>query len=243
MDRATETINNSGRANETGAVVDTTQTVEGGRAMPSTSVLPINETGEGAAPSSATLTETPSHSTDTYLSSPQTITQPPDLEVSYPLSSSISTISTSSPSSSTFISSVYHTTVSSQNATPTPMVPHNNTNATNLSTTASHVLASPSPARTSPSIVLTPTPIAASQPFLPVPVPGGESIFRIIMNRLVGLERNHTLYEQYMAQQQLVVRDALKRLGEDIGRLEGLVCCLVAVFSCLLMLIYVFFCL
>ncbi|KAF9453179.1 hypothetical protein P691DRAFT_659279 [Macrolepiota fuliginosa MF-IS2] len=56
-----------------------------------------------------------------------------------------------------------------------------------------------------------------------MPISGGESIYRLIMNRLVGLERNHTLYEQYMAQQHLVVREALKRLGEDTGRLEGLV--------------------
>ncbi len=43
------------------------------------------------------------------------------------------------------------------------------------------------------------------------------------MNRLIGIELNHTLYKEYMAQQQLVVREALKRLGEDVGRLEGLV--------------------
>lgn len=41
------------------------------------------------------------------------------------------------------------------------------------------------------------------------------------MNRVLELESNHTLYEQYMAQQQFLVREALKRLGEDIGRLEG----------------------
>lgn len=45
------------------------------------------------------------------------------------------------------------------------------------------------------------------------------------MNRVLELESNHTLYEQYMAQQQFLVREALKRLGEDIGRLEGVVRC------------------
>lgn len=57
-----------------------------------------------------------------------------------------------------------------------------------------------------------------------MPMSGGESIYRMIMNRLTSVEKNHTLYEQYMAQQQNIVREALKRMGEDIGRLEGLVC-------------------
>jgi len=51
----------------------------------------------------------------------------------------------------------------------------------------------------------------------------------MIMNRLISIEKNHTLYEQYMAQQQNIVREALKRMGEDIGRLEGLVCLIVRI--------------
>ncbi|XP_006458654.1 hypothetical protein AGABI2DRAFT_176915 [Agaricus bisporus var. bisporus H97] len=47
---------------------------------------------------------------------------------------------------------------------------------------------------------------------------GGESIFEPVLE----LESNSTLYEQYMAQWQFLVREAFERLGEDVGRLEGL---------------------
>ena len=51
----------------------------------------------------------------------------------------------------------------------------------------------------------------------------GESIYRVIMNRLTALEANHTLYVRYVEQQNTAIRDLLKRLGEDVGRLEGIV--------------------
>ena len=43
------------------------------------------------------------------------------------------------------------------------------------------------------------------------------------MNRLTALEANHTLYARYVEEQTSGVRDVLKRLGEDVGRLEGIV--------------------
>lgn len=52
---------------------------------------------------------------------------------------------------------------------------------------------------------------------------GGESIYRTIMNRLNALEANHTLYSRYMEEQTANVREALRRLAEDVGRLEGIV--------------------
>ena len=55
------------------------------------------------------------------------------------------------------------------------------------------------------------------------PSSSGESIYRVIMNRLTALEANHTLYVRYVEQQSTAVRDLLKRLGEDVGRLEGIV--------------------
>lgn len=61
----------------------------------------------------------------------------------------------------------------------------------------------------------------------PIPMSGhgssGESIFRTIMNRLNMLEANTTLYNQYVQEQTLRLRDALRKLEEDVGRLEGLV--------------------
>ncbi|CCM03729.1 uncharacterized protein FIBRA_05875 [Fibroporia radiculosa] len=56
----------------------------------------------------------------------------------------------------------------------------------------------------------------------PPPVTGGESIYRTIMNRLTALEANTTLYARYVEEQTAGVRELLTRLGEDIGRLEGI---------------------
>lgn len=56
----------------------------------------------------------------------------------------------------------------------------------------------------------------------PVP-PAGESIYRTIMNRLIAVENNQTLYMKYVEQQNGAIRDVIRRLGEDVGRLEGIV--------------------
>ena len=61
-----------------------------------------------------------------------------------------------------------------------------------------------------------------SSPVLPVPT-GGESIYRTIMNRLTVLEANTTLYARYVEEQTAGMREVLRRLTEDIGRLEGIV--------------------
>ncbi|KAH9932750.1 UNC-like C-terminal-domain-containing protein [Epithele typhae] len=51
---------------------------------------------------------------------------------------------------------------------------------------------------------------------------GGESIYRLIMNRLTALEANTTLYARYVEEQTAGMREVLRRLTEDIGRLEGI---------------------
>lgn len=43
------------------------------------------------------------------------------------------------------------------------------------------------------------------------------------MNRLTALESNHTLYTRYVEEQTAGVRDALKKLAEEVGWLEGIV--------------------
>jgi hypothetical protein len=45
----------------------------------------------------------------------------------------------------------------------------------------------------------------------------------MIMNRLTAVENNQTLYMKYVEQQNGAIRDMIRRLGEDIGRLEGIV--------------------
>ncbi|KAG8768413.1 hypothetical protein FRC12_005577 [Ceratobasidium sp. 428] len=60
---------------------------------------------------------------------------------------------------------------------------------------------------------------------VPSPSPsnsGGESIYRTIMNRLDVLERNSTLSLRYVEEQNYSVRQALRRLEEDVGRLKAL---------------------
>jgi hypothetical protein len=111
----------------------------------------------------------------------------------------------------------------SLSATPTtsPVVIHNGSHspsAPNQSHSASD----------SPTIIISPSlpsvsviPIATT-PLLPA-VKGGESIYRTILNRLAEVETNHTLYMRYIEQQNLAVRDVIKKLGEDVGRLDGIV--------------------
>ena len=43
------------------------------------------------------------------------------------------------------------------------------------------------------------------------------------MNRLTALEANTTLYARYVEEQTAGMREVLRRLTEDIGRLEGIV--------------------
>lgn len=50
------------------------------------------------------------------------------------------------------------------------------------------------------------------------------------MNRLTALEANNTLYARYVEEQTAGVREVLRRLGEDVGRLDGIVSDFSAVF-------------
>jgi hypothetical protein len=70
----------------------------------------------------------------------------------------------------------------------------------------------------SPSVAVT-----QASPSAAPPTRGVESIYSTIMNRLTAIESNHTLYTRYIDQQNSVIREVLKRLGEDVGRLEGIV--------------------
>ena len=42
------------------------------------------------------------------------------------------------------------------------------------------------------------------------------------MNRLSALEANTTLYARYVEEQTNAMREMLRRLNEDVGRLEGI---------------------
>lgn len=42
------------------------------------------------------------------------------------------------------------------------------------------------------------------------------------MNRLTALEGNHTLYVRYVEEQSGVTKELIRRLSEDVGRMESL---------------------
>ncbi|KAJ6624363.1 UNC-like C-terminal-domain-containing protein [Mycena sp. CBHHK59/15] len=71
-------------------------------------------------------------------------------------------------------------------------------------------------ATTMVSTLSTTTPVPAT-----ISTGAGESIYRTIMNRLTALEANHTLYARYVEEHTGAVREMLRRVGEDLGRSEG----------------------
>ncbi|KAH9060156.1 UNC-like C-terminal-domain-containing protein [Lactarius vividus] len=79
-------------------------------------------------------------------------------------------------------------------------------------------ISSPSLAQVPPSPPVVNVPLSPS----PVNVHTGESIYRTIMNRLNALEANTTLYARYVEEQTSAMREMLRRLSEDVGRLEGI---------------------
>ncbi|XP_006462805.1 hypothetical protein AGABI2DRAFT_119644 [Agaricus bisporus var. bisporus H97] len=191
---------------------DSAKTDSAGVIFGQETTLPTDSPEEDVIPSTL-LTKILQPSTDPHILPPFIITQFYDFEAPYVAPSSTKT-STSSP---TPFSATYHPTASPSSARISPASHPNTANTITSSPVETNVL----PTCTTSSTVLMSTPVSGSQGSLPLSVSGGESIFRTIMNRVLELESNHTLYEQYMAQQQFLVREALKRLGEDIGRLEG----------------------
>ncbi|KAF7365626.1 V-type proton ATPase proteolipid subunit [Mycena venus] len=87
------------------------------------------------------------------------------------------------------------------------------TTTTTTTTSTGTVLASGSGSTISVSALSTTS-------LFPAPA-GGESIYRTIMNRLTALEANHTLYARYVEEHTSAVREMLRRVGEDLGRAEG----------------------
>ena len=65
--------------------------------------------------------------------------------------------------------------------------------------------------------------LSAAMPSASPSVPNGESIYRMIINRLTMLEGNQTLYARYIEEQGRTVNARLERMEEDIGRLGGIV--------------------
>ncbi|VDC07081.1 unnamed protein product [Peniophora sp. CBMAI 1063] len=107
----------------------------------------------------------------------------------------------------------------------TPFEPIQTVNASDTSARAEPTIGTtpPSePSSTSSSASETKT-ISLAPAVVPVQFAStGESIYRTIMNRLSALEANTTLYSRYVSSQTGAMHDALRRLHEELGRLESL---------------------
>lgn len=134
-----------------------------------------------------------------------------------------STVNASTDVSSTSASSVQSSAASNPSSVSLEIRSVQDSHPTSLIKSVSKVLEGSSPTvsvhSTAPTIVLPASHGSASI----LATKGGESVYRTIMNRLLAIDANHTLYVRYVEQQHASLREIIKRLGEDIGRLEGLV--------------------
>ncbi|KAF9005542.1 UNC-like C-terminal-domain-containing protein [Cyathus striatus] len=168
------------------------------------------------------------HSTDTYfsssLSSASVITGPELKEKGEENGETVDLAATSSvapvisvDSSASIVSAFTPPAANTASAT----IP-----STSLSVVGTVANTHPPPSAALSSVSLQPSIVSHSTIIsLPVPAPltgSGESIYRTIMNRLTALQTNHTLFAVYIEQQNHAVREVIARLGEDIGRLEGI---------------------
>ncbi|KAF9568746.1 hypothetical protein CPC08DRAFT_601232, partial [Agrocybe pediades] len=169
-----------------------------------------------AKPYPSNTTESPKQTTEVHEPQPEP-SQSQDASIIPNTPADIS--STQIPASATSASLTFNTaSASAQHASPTGV---------NASHTPSTVH------QGSPTIVITSTSATAAV-IIPPPPPvpplhptsisskGGESIYRTILNRLAEVELNQTLYMRYIEQQNIAIREVIKRLGEDLGRLEGI---------------------
>ncbi|KAG9308814.1 UNC-like C-terminal-domain-containing protein [Chiua virens] len=91
--------------------------------------------------------------------------------------------------------------------------PHLHMHDSEIHASATH--ASPASNPSAPPSIQTPTQTQSSSHWT------GESIYRTIMNRLTLLEANHSLYARYVEEQTAGVREVLRKLNEEVGRLES----------------------
>lgn len=156
-----------------------------------------------------------------------------------PTSSSSSSVTSSKISPSSMIRDIIEASPSSswkwRQTTVTSSSSSSSGTPTNSSTTRVAVSSRGPPSSSyssTTSAIIIPS-VIITNPVVPPPT-GGESIYRTIMNRLTALESNHTLYVRYVEQQTNGVREVLRRLGEEVGRLEGIVSVLMNEFGHLL---------
>lgn len=154
--------------------------------------------------------------TDTYVTSPISI---PYIPTASSLEENVSSIPTNNRTD-------YTTEITHASSTPSSTSVTPQSHSSFPTSHSSHPAGShSSPAETSTVVVSSNPPSVAVIPVAPPHhvAKGGESIYRTILNRLTEVEMNQTLYVRYIEQQNLAIRDVMKRLVEDVGRLEGIV--------------------
>ncbi|KAI9066021.1 hypothetical protein FKP32DRAFT_1646714 [Trametes sanguinea] len=141
---------------------------------------------------------------------------------SVPVSSSSS--SASSPSSSTSTPSIHPRIVStaSDNLSSSSIYHHTDSGSGSHSSASASSHSAPASSPNVSSLSVVSPSYSHSVPSAPPASTGGESIYRLIMNRLTALEANTTLYARYVEEQTAGMREVLRRLTEDIGRLESI---------------------
>ncbi|TEB39971.1 hypothetical protein FA13DRAFT_1619057 [Coprinellus micaceus] len=170
----------------------------------------------GTQPSSIVSHSQAFHSTDTYGSSSA---KPSPSPVSLVSPSSLPSSSSASIASVTTSSAASDSHATAPNKSISTQLIGNSTSSTSIARAASTASPSQVAPPNSPSSSI---PVVSSSITLPPSTgKGGESIYRTIMNRLGAIETNHTLYAQYIEQQNSAIRDLIKRLNEDMGRLEA----------------------
>ena len=213
--------------------------IAGSSALPASSSADPTKVAEDPQ-AAATANEQASSSDSTDRSgrgprTPQTTALPSTTEVSVSATSSATTSSTSpsSPSGSPTSQSVPTTAAGNDSNAQSTDGPQP-TSSVSLTSEGSSVSKPPGEqaddSTTTSSITTT---ITASQNVQtgvnsvslapPLAAATGESIYRTIMNRLTALEANQTLYIRYFEDQAAGVREVLRRLTEDVGRLQALV--------------------
>ncbi|KAL5482391.1 hypothetical protein ACEPAI_8985 [Sanghuangporus weigelae] len=197
-----------------------------------TTSVPLAETDEplqeGATSTSSSLSDSSSITNEVSGSfedfSKLTSSQRSDTQ-----NSSISSPNTGSIDPSESSSSIDSSTQASSSLSPSPSESASQVETSVLSQDHSSSASSGDASRksdTSITSVVSSTPMPTIVPHESRAVPAvtstGESIYRTIMTRLSALEANSTLYLRYVEEQTRFLRDALTRLEEDVGRLEGL---------------------
>lgn len=224
------------RVEQQGQPEETTLTEEkGSESTTATTGVPVSEspepTGDTLDPHSTDSTSEGVSTTESTVPSPR---MPPDSPVSVPNGGKDS-VSTTTTSVETATSKIDHE----------PSIPMDKSLSHELSIEAESTISSPShvsiPSLASDNSTSAKTSTTTSLPTsssaigsMPIVVPhlshsvpavtsAGESIYRTIMTRLTSLETNSSLYLRYVEEQSRSLREALRRLEEDVGRLEGIV--------------------